>query len=93
MVGWASESCDRRVGKPLALPRPCPECPSTQLASNSLNKLVQDTRCVKQGEPGAGVWGGQASMAPTPWRETDKYKGSWKTASKEDWAVGMQRRG
>lgn len=32
-------------------------------------------------------------MAPTPWRETDKYKGSWKTASKEDWAVGMQRRG
>ena len=57
MVGWASESCDRRVGKPLAPPRPCPECPSTQLASNSLNKLVQDTRCVKQGELGAGVWG------------------------------------
>lgn len=55
MVEWASQSCDRRVEKPLALPRPCCECPSTQLASNSLNKLVQDTRCVKQGELGAGV--------------------------------------
>lgn len=32
-------------------------------------------------------------MALTPWRGTDKYKGSWDIADEEGWAVGMQRRG
>ena len=68
--------------KPLDLPRPRPKRPGTQLASNSLNKLVQDTHCVRQRAGGRDAEG-QGSTAPTHWRETDKYKASWNTAGEE----------
>lgn len=75
--------------KPLDLPRPRPDCPNTQLASNSLNKFVLGAHCARQGAGGRDT-DGQGSTALTQERATDKFKGSWNTECSEGCAAGAK---